>query len=124
MNNRLTEIPSDSEITEAARSINGGKAPGPDGFSAKFHHSYWHIVGKDVIEDVRSFFVTGFLHPQQNETHVRLIPKVSGPRKVADYRPIALCNTHYKIIAKILTRRLKPLLPDLISTTQSAFVSG
>ena len=64
MNNRLTEIPSDSEITEAARSINGGKAPGPDGFSAKFHHSYWHIVGKDVIENVRSFFVTGFLHPQ------------------------------------------------------------
>ncbi|WZY80122.1 hypothetical protein YC2023_026506 [Brassica napus] len=124
MNSRLIEIPSDKEIEEAARSINGGKAPGPDGFSAKFYHSYWHIIGKDVITDVRSFFVTGIIHPQQNETHVRLIPKGSGPRKVADYRPIALCNTHYKIIAKILTRRLKPLLPDLISKTQSAFVAG
>ncbi|XP_056842911.1 uncharacterized protein LOC130495527 [Raphanus sativus] len=124
MNQHLTGIPSDSEIREAAFSINGGKAPGPDGFSAKFYHAYWHIIGPDVTRDVRHFFTSGTLHPQQNETHVRLIPKTTGARKVSDYRPIALCNTHYKIIAKILTRRLKPLLPALISKTQSAFVTG
>lgn len=43
---------------------------------------------------------------------------------MGDYRPITLCNTHYKIIAKILSNRLKPLLPHLISTSQSAFISG
>ena len=124
MNQELTLIPSDSEIKAAALSINAGKAPGPDGFSAKFYHAYWHIIGSDVCKDVRQFFLTGVLHPQQNETHVRLIPKITGARKVAEYRPIALCNTHYKIVAKILTRRLKPLLPSLISKSQSAFVSG
>lgn len=124
MNERLIMIPSDSEIREAVLSINGNKAPGPDGFSATFYQSYWHIVGGDVIKDVRNFFISSYLHPQQNETHIRLIPKITGPRSVADYRPIALCNTHYKIIAKILSRRLKPLLPTLISNTQSAFVSG
>ena len=124
MNRMLTAIPSDSEIREAVMSINGNKAPGPDGFSATFYQSYWHIVGADVIRDVRDFFTSSSLHPQQNETHIRLIPKITAPRSVADYRPIALCNTHYKIIAKLLTRRLKPLLPSLISDTQSAFVSG
>lgn len=124
MNEVLIAIPSDSEIREAVKSINGGKAPGPDGFSATFYQSYWHIVGQDVITDVRKFFTSNHLHPQQNETHIRLIPKITGPKTVADYRPIALCNTHYKIIAKILTRRLKPLLPLLISSTQSAFVAG
>ena len=124
MNAMLITIPSDSEIREALKSINGGKAPGPDGFSATFYQAYWHIVGPDVTKDVRSFFTSSHLHPQQNETHIRLIPKITGPRSVADYRPIALCNTHYKIIAKILTRRLKPLLPALISNTQSAFVVG
>ena len=124
MNERLIMIPSDSEILEAVKSTNGGKVPGPDGFSATFYQSYWHIVGPDVTKDVKSFFSTGQLHTHQNETHIRLIPKITGPRSVADYRPIALCNTHYKIIAKILTRRLKPLLPCLISSTQSAFVAG
>lgn len=120
----LTTIPSDSEIGDAVKSINGNKAPGPDGFPATFYQAYWHIVSADVIKDVRDFFISSHLHPQQNETHIRLIPKVTGARSVAEYRPIALCNTHYKIIAKILTRRLKPLLPHLISNTQSAFVTG
>ncbi|WZZ75949.1 hypothetical protein YC2023_087319 [Brassica napus] len=124
MNQYLDLVPSDLEIKEAAFSINSGKAPGLDGFSAKFYHSYWHIIGADVTHDIRQFFTTGVLHPGQNETHVRLIPKTTSARAVADYRPIALCNTHYKIIAKILTRRLKPLLPTLISKTQSAFVEG
>lgn len=61
---------------------------------------------------------------RMNETHVRLISKGNGPRKVADYRPIALCNVFYKIIAKILTKRLQPVLPLIISESQSAFIPG
>ncbi|XP_056852981.1 uncharacterized protein LOC130502240 [Raphanus sativus] len=82
------------------------------------------LLAPTSSEDIRLFFTTGVLHRQQNETHVRLIPKVTAARRVAEYRPISLCNTHYKIIAKILTRRLKPLLPQLISRSQSAFVAG
>ena len=57
-----------------------------------------------------------------NETHVRLIPKGREAKKVLDYRPIALCNVYYKVISKILTRRLQPLLKNAIAETQSAFV--
>lgn len=117
-------MPSEKKIKEATFSIHSGKAPGPDGFSSEFYQAYWHIIWKDVTRDVLLFFETGVLHPRQNQMHIRLIPKGLGPQKVADYRPIALCNTHNKIIAKILTRRLNPLLPHLISTSQSAFVSG
>lgn len=57
-----------------------------------------------------------------NHTYIALIPKVHKPRKVTDYRPISLCNVIYRIIAKTMANRLKQILNDIISPTQSTFV--
>lgn len=124
MNQTLIAPPSPLEIKEALFSIHSDKAPGPDGFSACFYQTFWDVIGEDVSRDIQAFFETGVMDARQNATHVRLIPKITGARKVAEYRPIALCNTHYKIISKLFTRRLQPLLPGLISDQQSAFVKG
>lgn len=114
MNELLIALPDKLEVQKAVFSIHSDKAPGLDNFSAWFYQTFWDVIGDDIYRDIKSFFETNFLHPRQNETHVRLIPKVTGAKKVSDYRPIALCNTHYKIIAKILSKRLQPLLQTLI----------
>ena len=50
--------------------------------------------------------------------------KGHGTEESRGLSPDRLCNTHYKIIAKVLTRRLQPLVLELISVHQSAFVKG
>lgn len=39
-----------------------------------------------------------------------------------DYRPISICNVVYKIVAKVLANGMKPIISQIISLTQSAFI--
>lgn len=49
---------------------------------------------------------------------------VACPKKLAEYRLIALCNVIYKVSAKVLTNRLKRVMLRVISDNQSMFVAG
>ncbi|CAA7043726.1 unnamed protein product [Microthlaspi erraticum] len=123
-NERLIKTPSDEETRSAIFSIHPDKAPGPDGFSDSFFHSNWETIGEGITREIQNFFISGVLPQGINATHICLIPKKTTPKSMADYRPIALCNVYYKIISKILTARLHPIMNGLVSENQSAFVPG
>ncbi|KAF7134586.1 hypothetical protein RHSIM_Rhsim08G0140200 [Rhododendron simsii] len=50
--------------------------------------------------------------------------KIPNPSKVGDFRPISCCNTVYKCIARIFSKRLQVALPVLIDLALSRFVKG
>lgn len=100
------------------------KVSKPDGMSPLFYQKFWHVVGADVVEFVRSFLVSGRLLREACFTHVVLFPKVYEPQDMTQLRPISLCNVVCKIGAKVLANRHKRILNTIISPHQSAFVMG
>ena len=67
------------------------------------------------MKGVMEFFESGAMPTGVNETVIVLIPKGNDPQTVKDYSPISLCNVLYKIASKVLSNRLKIILPDIIS---------
>lgn len=88
------------------------KSPGPDGYTSEFFKKTWSIIGPSLIEAVQEFLTSGRLLSQWNSTAVTLVPKKANADKLTDFRPISCCNAIYKVISKILARRLEQIIPQ------------
>lgn len=91
--------------------------------SGLFFQQFWGEIGSKVSLEVKKFFERGRMPADWNFTYLCLLPKIQDPESMADLRPISLCSVLYKIISKVLVRRLHLILPDIILVNQSAFVA-
>lgn len=123
-NNELTTIPTSEEIWNVVRKSKPNKAPGPNGFPVSFFKHNWEIVGDQMIAVVHDFFINRNLHKDLNKKNLFLIPKIRNPKSDVDFRPIRLCNTPYKVIAKLMGNRFKKVLEKIIYPLQSDFLSS
>ncbi|CAA7020699.1 unnamed protein product [Microthlaspi erraticum] len=114
--------PSPEEIKKVLFRLNPNKSSGPDGLTSGFYKAAWDILGPEVTASISDFFTNSFMPASTNATILTLIPKHPGASMITDYRPISCLNTLYKVVSRLLVRRLKPLLPSLILPNQTAFV--
>jgi hypothetical protein len=113
-----------SEVRNSLWSLKPFKAPGPDGLHPGFFQRCWPQVGDSVVKEVCQIFSSGKMPEYLNKTLISLIPKCIGPETLSQFRPISLCNTVYKIVTKIIVNRIRPLLSNLVSPFQAAFIPG
>ena len=123
--NHLLLAPFDrEEVRKALFSIGDLKAPGPDGLHAIFLSGFGVCLAMIWwMKYCRRLTMLPFQLGGTRPLLLCMIPKVNNPEKVAQFRPISLCNVVYKVISKVLSNRLKVILPDIISHHQSAFCS-
>ncbi|XP_025628190.1 uncharacterized protein [Arachis hypogaea] len=99
MNRRLQRPVTMDEVKRATFSVHAQSAPGDDGFTAKFFHFFWDIVGGDVFKAVRSFFHSGRILKSFNHTQICLIPKVPDASDMTQSAP----NTSQSILELLET---------------------
>ncbi|KAL4592366.1 hypothetical protein LXL04_005358 [Taraxacum kok-saghyz] len=109
---------------ENTRFFHSEKAPGPNGFTFQFFKEYWDILLGDIAAFVKYFERFGKIDPSCSASFISLIPKIKDPIIFNDFRPISLIGSLYKIIAKILSSRLKKVIGSSIDEVQSAYVDG
>jgi hypothetical protein len=103
-------------------SMKNGKIPGPDGVTVEFFKDFYDHLKNDLLLVVRESQKEGRIHGPLNATFLCLIPKKQCPSSFEDYRPIACCNVIYKLISKIISRRLRPMLSAFIGEEQFGFL--
>jgi hypothetical protein len=111
-NTTLLSPTSEEELSKIIWSMD--KAPGPDGFTIHFYRICWNIIKSDLIRMIKGVLQKEKIGGSTNSTFLALIPKETNPASFDRFRPISLCNASYKIIAKLLANRIKPLLGKLI----------
>ena len=77
-----------------------------------------------ILRFLDEFHANGIFPKGCNASFIALIPKVSDPQSLNEYRPILLIGCIYKIMAKLLANRLKKVMSDIIDERQSAFIGG
>ncbi|XP_043700054.1 uncharacterized protein LOC122650730 [Telopea speciosissima] len=121
---RLELVPCDSKIRAVVWTLDPDSTPGPGGFPGAFFRACWEVIGADVCSAARSFFSSSRIPAGINNYFIALIPKVEGAASLEKFRPLCMGNFFYKILSKVMSRRLELVLPRLILDEQGAFQKG
>ncbi|GMJ01570.1 hypothetical protein HRI_003826200 [Hibiscus trionum] len=115
---------SEEEIREAVFSSEGDRAPGPDGFNMDFFKQFWSALKPSILNFFENFYHGKNWEMGLNHSFLTLIPKKPGASFLEDFRPISLIGGVYKILSKVLSKRLRLCADSIISESQFAFISG
>jgi hypothetical protein len=122
----VLDIPiSEDEVWTTILSLPNDRAPGPDGYTARFYQSCWQIIKTDFMAAI-STLQQGNARGLRllDAAYITLIPKKDGAMLAKDFRPISLVHSIAKLLTKILANRLASFLNSMVATNQSAFIRG
>ena len=111
-------------IQQALQTMENGKSPGIDGNPVEFYKEFFDLLKKD-FQDIFNYvlFQQKTTPKTWKQEIISLIPKQTEKLNSLKYwRLISLLCTDYKILTKILSNRLKQILPDIISQEQNCSI--
>lgn len=113
------------ELKEASLDLCRGKSPGLDGIPPEFYVTFWDFLGPLLFDMVQAALESGSFSRDVNSAIITLLlKKDKDPQECSSYRPLSLLNADLKIFAKLLARRLQPVMTKLINCDQTGFIKS
>ena len=108
----------------ALKDFSHNKSPGNIGLTKEFYETFWEELKQPFMNSLNQAKVSKKLVISQRKAVIKLLEKKEKDKHlIGNYRPISLINVDPKIISKIFASRLKKVLPNLISSQQTAYVA-
>ena len=99
--------------------------PGSDGLTADCYKIFWKSLKMPLYDSFTQSIKQGQLSTSQRRGIIALIHKGKDTaRENNNRRPITLTNVDYKILTKLLARRLQGVIKKIVHENQSGFIKG
>lgn len=112
------------ELGEAALNLKKLRCPRPDGIPAELYQSMWTTVGPLLHHLINQGLSNEHFPAGLTLGMIVLLPKKNDQQRLSNKRLMTLLNVAYKIAAKAFQNLLSPILQNVISPQQFAFLLG
>ena len=120
----LNEEFSKDDIYKTIKSFSKNRTPGIDGLPIEFYLENWDIIGDDFTSVVGCITQNKTISDSQCKGVITLIKKDGNGKDLKNWRPISLLCVDYKIVAKLLAKRIQFVLDKIIDSNQFCAVPG
>ena len=114
MNEELTKDILVEEFQQLLQSFQKGKIQGPKGFPLELFLGVYEHIKWDILELVKESRKVWKVIGSINYTFITLILKNQKVEAFEEFIPISSSNMIYKVIAKVIAQRIKPILSKVI----------
>jgi len=120
----LTKPTDAAELHEAFRPRRRRRVTGCGGIVREYYMLKWEVISGDMCYIFNEMFWEHCTTPKQKHAVIICPPKVPGGLSLRNCRPITLLNTDYKCLARVIGRRLQPVIEKHLTGTQYCEVPG
>ena len=110
----LMEEATKEEFLEVLKSFQHGKSLAPNGWAIMFYLGFWYLISDNIVVAIEESKYSGMVHPPFNSSFISNIPKYDFPSGFDHYRPISVSNCIYKVVSKVISVYINPILSNYI----------
>ena len=101
-----------------------GKSAGPDSLPNEFYKCFASLIAHPLTEVYNEALGAEHLPDCMKKGSISVLYKKKDREDMRNYRPITLLNCDYKVLTRLLCRRMKEVMHEIVSPHNTGFTPG